>query len=157
MKEEVMQKYYRYKKEEKRNQSEEITSNHLFSLLTKDRHVLSFVGAGGKSSLIEAMAVWETRQGKKVLVTTTTHIFQPEPEKLAWTPRDLERIWGAGEWAVVGDVEMKQTQKLKIPDYDWMRQAMALADLVLIEADGSKRLPCKVPATHEPVILPERL
>ena len=155
MKEEVMQKYYRYKKEEKRNQSEEITSNHLFSLLTKDRHVLSFVGAGGKSSLIEAMAVWETRQGKKVLVTTTTHIFQPEPEKLAWTPRDLERIWGAGEWAVVGDVEMKQTQKLKIPDYDWMRQAMALADLVLIEADGSKRLPCKVPAAHEPVILPE--
>lgn len=155
MKEEVMQKYYRYKKEEKRNQSEEITSNHLFSLLTKDRHVLSFVGAGGKSSLIEAMAVWETRQGKKVLVTTTTHIFQPEPEKLARTPRDLERIWGAGEWAVVGDVEMKQPQKLKIPDYDWMRQAMALADLVLIEADGSKRLPCKVPAAHEPVILPE--
>ena len=52
-------------------------------------------------------------------------------------------------------MEVKQPQKLKMPDPDWMRQAMALADLVLIEADGSKRLPCKVPATHEPVILPE--
>ena len=155
MKEEVMQKYYRYKKEEKRNQSEEITSDHLFSLLTKDRHFLSFVGSGGKSSLIEAMADLGTKQEKKVLVTTTTHIFRPEPEKLARIPRDLERIWGAGEWAVVGDVEMKQPQKLKMPDYDWMRQAMALADLVLIEADGSKRFPCKVPAAHEPVILPE--
>ena len=80
MKEEVMQKYYRYKKEEKRNQSEEITSDHLFSLLTKDRHFLSFVGAGGKSSLIEAMADLGTKQEKKVLVTTTTHIFRPEPE-----------------------------------------------------------------------------
>ena len=30
-----------------------------------------------------------------------------------------------------------------------------LSDLVLIEADGSKRLPCKVPADHEPVLLPE--
>ena len=56
---------------------------------------------------------------------------------------------------MIGEVEVKQPQKLKMPDPDWMRQAMALADLVLIEADGSKRLPCKVPATHEPVILPE--
>ena len=155
MKEELMQKYYRYKKKEKRSQSEEITSDHLFSTLTKDRHCFSFVGAGGKSSLIEAMAAWGTKQGKKVLVTTTTHIFRPEPEKLARTPGDLERIWGTGDWAVVGNVEMKQPQKLKMPDPDWMRQAMALADLVLIEADGSKRLPCKAPAAHEPVILPE--
>lgn len=155
MKEELMQKYYRYKKEEKRKQSEEITSDQLFSILAKDRHFLSFVGAGGKSSLIEAMAAWGTKQGKKVLVTTTTHIFRSEPEKLARTADDLERIWIAENWAVIGEVEMKQPQKLKMPDHAWMRQAMALADLVLIEADGSKRLPCKVPAAHEPVILPE--
>ena len=151
----MIQRYYRYKKEEKENQSEEITSGQLFSFLTKDRHCLSFVGAGGKSSLMEAMAIWGTKQGKKVLVTTTTHIFRPEPEKLAQTADDLERIWSAGDWVVIGEMEMKQPQKLKMPDRDWMRQAMALADLVLIEADGSKRLPCKVPAAHEPVILSE--
>ena len=39
--------------------------------------------------------------------------------------------------------------------YKRQRQAMELSDLVLVEADGSKRLPCKVPADHEPVLLPE--
>ena len=134
----MIQKFYKYNLEKK--QSEKVESHLLFSTLTKDRHCFSFVGAGGKSSLIEVMAAWGTKQRKKVLVTTTTHIFRPKPEKLARTPEDLERIWGAG---------------LKMPDPDWMRQAMALADLFLIEADGSKRLPCKVPATYEPVILPE--
>lgn len=153
MEKELIQKFYKYNLEKK--QSEKVESHLLFSTLTKDRHCFSFVGAGGKSSLIEVMAAWGTKQGKKVLVTTTTHIFRPEPEKLARTPEDLERIWGAEDWAVIGEVEVKQPQKLKMPDPDWMRQAMALADLVLIEADGSKRLPCKVPATHEPVILPE--
>ena len=27
--------------------------------------------------------------------------------------------------------------------------------LLLLEADGAKRMPCKVPAAHEPVLLPE--
>lgn len=29
------------------------------------------------------------------------------------------------------------------------------ADLILIEADGAKRKPCKAPRSHEPVLLPE--
>lgn len=32
---------------------------------------------------------------------------------------------------------------------------MQLADIVLIEADGSRRMPCKAPAAHEPVLLPQ--
>ena len=32
---------------------------------------------------------------------------------------------------------------------------MNLADITLIEADGAKRMPCKVPRDREPVILPE--
>lgn len=93
MEKELIQKFYKYKLEKK--QSEKVESHLLFSTLMKDRHYFSFVGAGGKSSLIEVMATWGTKQGKKVLVTTTTHIFRPEPEKLARTPGDLERIWGA--------------------------------------------------------------
>ena len=108
MEKELIQKFYKYNLEKKR--SEKVESHLLFSTLTKDRHCFSFVGAGGKSSLIEIMAAWGTKQGKKVLVTTTTHIFRPEPEKLARTPEDLERIWGAGDWAVIGEVEVKQPQ-----------------------------------------------
>ena len=32
---------------------------------------------------------------------------------------------------------------------------MQLADIVLIEADGSRRMPCKASAAHEPVLLPQ--
>ena len=96
MEKELIQKFYKYNLEKK--QSEKVESHLLFSTLTKDRHCFSFVGAGGKSSLIEVMAAWGTKQRKKVLVTTTTHIFRPKPEKLARTPEDLERIWGAGDW-----------------------------------------------------------
>ena len=56
---------------------------------------------------------------------------------------------------MIEQLRKKDQQKLKMPEIDWMRQAMKLSDLVLIEADGSKCLPCKVPADHEPVLLPE--
>ena len=94
-------------------------------------------------------------RGKKALVTTTTHIFRPQDEFLAMNEKQLQEIWAAGHWAVIGATEEKDQQKLKMPEIDWMRQAMELSDLVLSEADGSKRLPCKVPADHEPVLLPE--
>ena len=135
--------------------SEEVSLETAFPFLTEKKHIISFVGAGGKSSLIDAMAKWGSNQGKKVLVTTTTHIFKPQSEILATNEEQLQKIWETGHWAVIGATEEKQPQKLKMPELVWMRQAIALADLVLIEADGSKRLPCKVPADHEPVLLPE--
>lgn len=142
-------------KETTLEKSEEVSIETAFSFLTEGKRIISFVGAGGKSSLIDAIAKWGSNQGKKVLVTTTTHIFKPQSEILATSEKQLQKIWEAGHWAVIGAIEEKKPQKLKMPDSDWMKQAMELADLVLIEADGSKRLPCKVPADHEPVLLPE--
>ena len=92
---------------------------------------------------------------KKVLVTTTTHIFRPSSLKLAQTEQELEHIWQTDHWAVIGTVDPVQPQKLQSPDPHWLQRAAELADLILIEADGSKRLPCKVPDSHEPVILPQ--
>ena len=149
-------RFYQYcKSNEKQEKSKEVSIETAFSFLTEGKHIISFVGAGGKSSLIDAIAKWGSNQGKKVLVTTTTHIFRPPFEILATNEKQLQEIWKTGHWAVIGATEEKQPQKLKMPDTDWMRQAMELADLVLIEADGSKRMPCKVPADHEPVLLPE--
>ena len=34
-------------------------------------------------------------------------------------------------------------------------QILPAADVVLVEADGAKHHPCKVPAAHEPVLLPQ--
>ena len=149
-------RFYQYCKANiKQKKIQEVSIKTAFSFLAEGKHIVSFVGAGGKSSLIDAIAKWSSSQGKKVLVTTTTHIFRPSSEILAMNEKQLQKIWAAGHWAVIGATEEKDPQKLKMPELDWMRQAMELSDLVLIEADGSKGLPCKVPADHEPVLLPE--
>ena len=44
--------------------------------------------------------------------------------------------------------------KLTLPQPQLLRR-MAQADAVFIEADGAKHYPCKVPAAHEPVLLPQ--
>lgn len=149
-------RFYQYCKSNiKQKKIQEVSIKTAFTFLVEGKHIVSFVGAGGKSSLIDAIAKWSSNQGKKVLVTTTTHIFRPQDEFLAMNEKQLQEIWAAGHWAVIGATEEKDQQKLKMPEIDWMRQAMELSDLVLIEADGSKRLPCKVPDDHEPVLLPE--
>lgn len=148
--------FYQYCKSNiKQKKIQEVSIKTAFAFLAEGKHIVSFVGAGGKSSLIDAIAKWSSNQGKKVLVTTTTHIFRPQDEFLADNKKQLNEIWKMGHWAVIGVTEEKDPQKLKMPEIDWMRQAMELSDLVLIEADGSKLLPCKVPADHEPVLLPE--
>ena len=81
-----------------------------FYLLAEGKHIVSFVGAGGKSSLIDAIAKWSSNQGKKVLVTTTTHIFRPQDEFLAMNEKQLQEIWAAGHWAVIGATEEKDQQ-----------------------------------------------
>ena len=63
MEKELIQKFYKYNLEKK--QSEKVESYLLFSTFTKDRHCFSFVGAGGKSSLIEIMAAGEPSRGKR--------------------------------------------------------------------------------------------
>lgn len=45
--------------------------------------------------------------------------------------------------------------KLTAPPQAQLERWMTLADIVLIEADGAKRMPCKAPAAHEPVLLPQ--
>lgn len=132
-----------------------VTPGQAFPFLTDGKHCVSVVGAGGKSSLIDCMAAEAAKQGRKVLVTTTTHIFRPNDSILAENKEALQKIWKEGHRAVIGAEDEKNPQKLTMPEHSWLRQAMEMADLILIEADGSKRMPCKVPADHEPVILPE--
>lgn len=152
----MISKFYQYcQLNAMQEKIQEVSIKTAFAFLAEGKHIVSFVGAGGKSSLIDAIAKWSSNQGKKVLVTTTTHIFRPQDEFLADNKKQLNEIWKMGHWAVIGVTEEKDPQKLKMPEIDWMRQAMELSDLVLIEADGSKLLPCKVPADHEPVLLPE--
>jgi len=119
----------------------------------RTHRAVSLVGAGGKTTLMYALAREAAAQGLRVIVTTTTRILPhprlpitdcTEPERLkrllaqrrvllAGTPAEGEKITGSGE---IGPL-------------------MRAADVVLIEADGSRGLPLKAPASHEPAIPPQ--
>ncbi len=119
--------------------------------------LVAVVGGGGKSSLLFALA--ECLSGRVVL-STTTRIFAAQMSRAAavcttddegWQD-ELERF--AGNLLIVGRVEGERANGvppdlpakwLERPDIDW----------VVVEADGSRMLPVKAPAEHEPVV-PER-
>lgn len=117
--------------------------------------IWSFVGAGGKTTGIFCLADYMLKQGLRVLVTTTTHMARPENP--AFLPGDLgveivKRLEQDG--FVIGGVPVSD-KKIKGISRETLMQVKEAADLILIEADGSARLPFKVPAMHEPVIVPE--
>ncbi len=120
--------------------------------LAEKGHVVSLVGGGGKTTLLYAMARQSAAKGWRVLVSTTTHILRPE-QPVAATPAELEALWAAGTYAVAGSPAPQG--KLTAPDPPLLEYALRRADAVFLEADGAKHFPCKAPAEHEPVLLPE--
>ena len=124
-----------------------------FPFLAEKGHVVSLVGGGGKTTLLYAMASHCARKGWRVLVSTTTHIQCPQNGTWAQTDAQVQAIWAQGTYAVVGTPAPQG--KLTMPPEAQLRNWMRQADAVFLEADGAKRLPCKVPADHEPVLLPE--
>lgn len=117
--------------------------------------IISLVGAGGKTSAMYRLADELAAEGKRVAVTTSTHIFWPDDRRVAETDRAEEAIpeLRAGEVLVIGRAaDSKKLRGLPLPE---LKKLSSAADVLLIEADGAKRLPLKVPKDGEPVILPE--
>lgn len=121
-----------------------------FPFLAEKGHVISLVGGGGKTTLLYAMARHCAAKGWRVLVSTTTHIQRPA-QNWARTEAQLDALWRAGTFVVAG----APAEHNKLTQPPELRDWMAEADAVFLEADGAKRLPCKAPAAHEPVLLPE--
>lgn len=135
----------------------EVAMETAFPFLKEKKHVISLVGAGGKTTLMYTLAEEYRRRGYRVLVTTTTHILKPEEAIFARNTKEVEKLWEQGQIAVVGEQELcrKNPKKLRSPEEGWLRQLICMADVALVEADGAKRKPCKVPNDTEPVLLPE--
>lgn len=124
------------------------------------REVISLVGGGGKTTLMFALAKELAREGKKVLVTTTTKIYEPsgheaprvllceDPERLI---REAEKEWGGHPWLVLAKKRTEERKLLGI-EPDLIRRLSAIADYVIVEADGSKGRPIKVHGEAEPVV-----
>ena len=122
------------------------------------RRIIAFCGAGGKTSDIHAVRDCCLAGNRKVLVTTTTHMFLEEgcvsDEKEIIEKLDREGYAFAGLPTMHGSADNKTSNLWKIralPD-DVRRLAQSYADVTLIEADGARCLPFKVPKPWEPVI-----
>ena len=111
--------------------------------------ITAVVGSGGKTSLIQELAQSYRAQGKSVFVTTTTHMFQ-EAETLctADAAQIIGRLTQTG-FVMAGLSDGIKIKGLPKETYDAVCKA---ADVVLVEADGSRGLPLKYPNHTEPVI-----
>ena len=118
------------------------------------KHTICLVGGGGKTTVMYELAAAWAACGRKVLVLTSTHILQPADGSFAADVPAVQNLWQRRRYAVIGTPELS-TGKLTAPLQDLYEALQLQADVILCEADGSKHHPCKVPAAHEPVLLPD--
>lgn len=118
------------------------------------KHTICLVGGGGKTTVMYELAAAWAACGRRVLVLTSTHILQPADGSFAADVPAVQNLWQQRRYAVIGTPELS-TGKLTAPPQDLYEALQLQADVILCEADGSRHHPCKVPAEHEPVLLPD--
>ncbi|MBR2048681.1 MAG: putative selenium-dependent hydroxylase accessory protein YqeC [Oscillospiraceae bacterium] len=111
--------------------------------------IIAVVGSGGKTTLIHKLAARYHSEGKTVLITTTTHMFL---EKDTLLTDDADAIIGVLRETGYAMAGIPEGEKIKPLSKETFDAVCACADVVLVEADGSKRLPLKYPNAAEPVI-----
>ena len=118
------------------------------------QHNICLVGGGGKTTVMYELAAAWAACGRKVLVLTSTHILRPADGSFAADVPAVQNLWQQGRYAVIGTPE-PATGKLTAPPQGLYNELQSQADVILCEADGSRHHPCKAPAEHEPVLLPD--
>lgn len=124
-------------------------------ILDADHPVVSVTGAGGKTSSIRRLTGEYIRSGQKVIVMTTTHLMaeeepwfllEPSEEKMRELLETYSQVW-------VG-TPAENRRMGPVPD-EFLNVIWNMELPVLVEADGARQLPLKVPGEQEPVILPQ--
>lgn len=118
------------------------------------KHIICLLGGGGKTTVMYELAAMWAACGRRVLVLTSTHILQPADGSFAADAAAVHNLWQQRRYAVIGTPELS-TGKLTAPPQFLYEAMQPQADVILCEADGSKHHPCKAPAAHEPVLLPD--
>jgi len=132
-------------------------------LMLEGGGVISLVGAGGKTSLMLKLAHEISTTGESVLTTTTTKIFEPEPDQSSCVivSDSVSRLLDQAQKMInkhphitMAFDRQPDTGKLvgfapDVVDAIWQRH---LFRWIIVEADGAAGRPLKAPAGHEPVI-----
>jgi molybdenum cofactor cytidylyltransferase len=124
--------------------------------------VVSFVGAGGKTTAMLRLGYELMQDGWRVLATTTTRIGEDQLQQFPYTARwRINLLRGERELAALLDEhrfifvyqDIRGGKAQGLPDERVSRLIDEMnADILLIEADGARKLPLKAPRPHEPVI-----
>lgn len=125
--------------------------------------LIALVGAGGKTSTAFWLANLLKQQGCRVLVTTTTHMFRPQTDQYDYcyltpdeqallTQFDQASTEPAIHYCATGfDSASGKVTGLSPSFIDQLKHS-GFFDALIVEADGSRRLPLKAPAEHEPCL-----
>jgi molybdenum cofactor cytidylyltransferase len=121
--------------------------------------IISFVGAGGKTTALFQLARQLLNAKRQTLIiTATTHlgIWQiplADHHIIAEDINDLQNFPQEGIVLVTGEIEDKRTQPVRETILNWLREKSIAQNIpLLIEADGSRQKSLKAPAEHEPPI-----
>jgi probable selenium-dependent hydroxylase accessory protein YqeC len=125
-----------------------------------DREIISIVGAGGKTTLMFALAGELIADGARVITTTTTKIFPPTTSQSPATllHQDRECLLRKAAEAlrknnhITVASEKLDNGKLNGISPEVTEDLTKLCNYLIIEADGSSQHPLKAPNETEPVI-----
>jgi probable selenium-dependent hydroxylase accessory protein YqeC len=125
------------------------------------RDMVSFIGAGGKTTSLFRLAGELRTEGHKLLVTTTTKIFRPAKphvDRLFLVDEAEALLTETGPIAppVIIGVGRRVDADGKLiglpPEWVERLHASGQFDAILIEADGAASRLFKIPAENEPVV-----
>lgn len=128
------------------------------ALRLEDAPKIAFVGAGGKTTAIFQIA---DRYKRPVIITTSTHFSGDQTEQgdhhyIIRSTEDLNKFEDkvpAGVNIITGPISSDRAMGLSYESLTCLGRWCRTNEVpLLIEADGSRQLPIKAPATHEPVI-----
>eukprot|EP01045_Picozoa_sp_COSAG04_P009191 COSAG04_NODE_527_length_13079_cov_26.785516_4_plen_282_part_00 len=138
--------------------------------------VVALLGGGGKTSLMFALAGQLGASGLRALCTTTTKMMEPRTPQdcdacivnaaldaavaettAAFTSPGRRLVLAAGYAAAhpgAGREGAAARRRIDGVPPAWPRRLIeaGACDVVLVEADGARKLPFKAPAEHEPVL-----
>lgn len=115
--------------------------------------VIAVVGGGGKTSLIYRLNQELLSLGKRVIIATTTHMaWEPDrPFAQDGHPEEVKALLEEYGYVIAAGLDEKAGKYTALPQKA-LEGLKALCDVMLIEADGARQMPLKVPESWEPVI-----